>query len=45
MFQLDFNGDFYTAGSKILHGLSPYETHLIAAEAAMVRAGHAFLGF
>jgi hypothetical protein len=45
MFQLDFNGDFYTAGSRILHGLSPYETHLIAAEAAIVRAGHAFLGF
>jgi hypothetical protein len=44
-FQLDFNGDLYAAGHRILHGLNPYDPHLLAAEAAMVRGGHAFTGF
>lgn len=41
-FQWDFNGDLYLAGRRILHGLSPYQPHLLAVLAAMVRAGHTF---
>jgi Glycosyltransferase family 87 len=38
-FQGDFNGDLYLAGTRIFHGLSPYEPRVIAAAAAIVKAG------
>jgi Glycosyltransferase family 87 len=38
-FQGDFYGNLYVAGARIFHGLSPYQPQLIAAEAAIVRAG------
>jgi hypothetical protein len=38
-FQGDYNGNLYSAGLKILHGLDPYRPRLLAAEAAAIRAG------
>jgi hypothetical protein len=42
-FQFDFNGDLYLAGSRILHGLSPYQPQALAAQAAIVKAGGTFV--
>ncbi len=39
LYQGDFNGDIYLAGSRILHGLAPYQPQLLAHQAAIVRAG------
>jgi hypothetical protein len=41
-YQGDFNGDLYLAGCRILHGASPYQPQILAAEAAIVRAGGTF---
>lgn len=38
-FQLDFNGDLYLAGMRILHGVTPYEPGLLNHQAAIVQAG------
>jgi hypothetical protein len=38
-FQNDFKGDLYLAGDRILHGVSPYQSASLSAEAAEVRAG------
>lgn len=43
-FQLDFNGDLYNAGLKILHGVSPYQPAKLAHEAALILSGGAFSG-
>jgi hypothetical protein len=37
--QLDFNGDLYLAGTRILHDVNPYQPRTLAAEAALIRAG------
>jgi hypothetical protein len=42
-FQLDFNGDLYLAGLRILHGISPYEPGLLQHQAAIVQAGGALV--
>ncbi len=41
-FQLDFNGDLYLAGYRILHGVSPYDPQSLAAQASVLRAGGTF---
>jgi hypothetical protein len=37
--QLDFNGDLYLAGVRIMHGVDPYQPRTLAAQAAFVQAG------
>lgn len=38
-FQVDFYGDLYVAGARILHGVSPYDLASLRHEAAVITAG------
>lgn len=38
-FQLDFNGDLYLAGLRILHGITPYQPDTLAHQARIVSSG------
>lgn len=41
-FPIDFGGDLYTAGTRILHGVNPYDIGQLRQEVAAFSAGHGF---
>jgi alpha-1,2-mannosyltransferase len=43
-FQLDFDGDLYRAGARILQGLSPYRPQALSRQAAVISAGGSLHG-
>jgi hypothetical protein len=43
-FLFDFRGGLYNAGLAILHGMSPYQPHFLAAQVAIMRAGGMAIG-